>query len=270
MSTRIAVSYKKEGKEVEKDRVFDFLDRWAYVDYFDPEKEHPEFEKDSFRIYDLYHMAKTRDTSLKDLRRAENKGVKTINPYSGAKLVDDRYESIKVLEKKGINVPKSEYGRFDEISLEFPLVSKERFEGDGHDIELIKTPYRGKKFVQEFINYDDSFKLYKVGENIRCVMLSCRGFFDRDYVSSVEIGVDEYMEDIVEDISEVTGLKLFEVDVLKSHKGLYVVDVNSMVGLQNVNDGVEIYNELLMRESGFSKKYFFPGKYIRDIPFDSC
>ncbi len=262
MSTKIAVSYIKEGKEVEKDKVFDFLDTWASVDYFDPEKEHPEFEEESFRIYDLYHMAKTRNESLEDLRRAENNGVRTINPYSAAKLVDDRYNSIKILEKKGIKVPKTEYGRFEEISLDLPLVSKERFEGDGHDIELIKEPYEGEKFVQEFINYDDSFKLYKVGENVRSVRLSCRGFFDRDYVSSVEIGVEKYFEKLVDDIFEATGLNLFEADILKSHEGLYVVDVNSMVGLQNIKDGVEIYNDLLMKESGYSKKHFFPKKRI--------
>lgn len=254
MDPKLIISYRKEGIELEKDRVFDAVETWSEVSYLDPEIDHPEILNESYRKYDLYHMAKTRDPSLRDLERAEKNNIKTINPYKGARLVDDRYESLKLIEMFGVKIPKTYYGRHEDIELGYPLVSKPRFEGQGHLFDILEKPYIGEKLVQEIINYDESLKIYKVGENNRCIRMVGINPFDRDYTSTEEVKVESYMEDIVDRIHQATGLKLFEVDVLQNEEGNFVVDVNSMVGLQNVSDAVDIYNELLWKESKFGRK----------------
>ena len=265
MRPKLVVSYNKDGKEPLKDRIFSNVDSWADVHYLDPETEHPNFFEDKDLSCDLYHMARTRDHSLTDLYRAEKKGIKTINPYKGAKLVDDRFESIKVLENYGVKVPKSFFGSYEEVlqdGAKPPFVTKPRYEGEGHGILFSeKGFFEGKLMVQEFIDYDSCIKLYGIGDDVRAVKLSGLKAIDRDYNGGSQIEVEDYMADMVEQVSEITGLKLFELDVLEKDSEFYVVDVNSMIGLQNVSDAVEVYNKLLWEYSGLNVgefKEFFP------------
>ena len=49
MKPRIAISYRKEGREPEKDQAMERIERWADVDYYDHEEEHPEFSEKWFQ-----------------------------------------------------------------------------------------------------------------------------------------------------------------------------------------------------------------------------
>lgn len=266
---RIAVSYIKEGREPEKDKIMEALDTWADVKYLDPELDHLEIDTDKFKKeFGLYHMAKTRDTSLRDLGRADKRGIKTINPYSAAMLVDDRYESMLKLKESedgsGFLVPETEYGRYEDIKMDPPYVVQHRKEGEGHDIELHyeKKPFEGEKVVQKFIDYDSFVKLYNLGDAVRTVEYKQDDpKIDRAYREGIEIEPDNYLKDISEKIKYSVGLKLFEADLLEKDGNLYVVDVNSMAGMHKVKDAVKVYNDLILEEyeKGREKiKEYFP------------
>lgn len=251
---RIAISYIKEGREPEKDEIMDAIETWANVDYLDPELEHIDISTEDFRReFDLYHMAKTRDQSLSDLGRAESNGIMTVNDYSAAMLVDDRYESMlrlkDVEDPNDFLVPETEFGRYEDITLKPPYVVQDRREGEGHEIEVHydDVPFEGERVVQDFIDYDNFIKLYNLGDEVRTVGYEQEDSkVDRSYRDGVEIEPDSRIENVSQKIKYSIGLDLFEADVLEKDGDLYVVDVNSMAGMHKVSDAVKVYNDLIL------------------------
>lgn len=255
----IVISYPigDEDCELQESRseFFTEMSEWADVTLINPEREIP--DKLENEPIDLYHMAKRRTEGLNNLQYAQEYGVDTINPASGARRVNNRVDTLEMLEDLGIPVPEWDVGSHDEVHIDPPAVVKTRRETeDGkHDIDYLwddSDTYDGRMLVQEFIDHDEVLKLYNVGEEVRTVRLDD----DRDdnhvdprHAAAEEIETPDYVEQYAQQIRDETGLELFEADVLE--EGREVLDVNSVPFLADTEDGMELYEEAI-REAAYN------------------
>lgn len=227
---------------------FTGMSEWADVTLINPEREIP--DKLENEPVDLYHMAKRRTEGLNNLQYAQEYGVNTINPASGARRVNNRVDTLEMLEDLGIPVPEWDVGKHDNIQMEPPAVVKTRRETEEgkHDIGSLsqEDPYEGRKLVQDFIAHDEALKLYNVGDEVRTVRLEDDrhdDFVDPRHSEAEEIETPHYMQQYAEQIRDETGLEIFEVDVLE--EGREVLDVNSVPFLADTEDGMDLYEEAI-------------------------
>ncbi len=227
---------------------FTGMSEWADVTLINPEREIP--DKLENEPVDLYHMAKRRTEGLNNLQYAQEYGVDTINPASGARRVNNRVDTLEMLEDLGIPVPDWDVGTYENIHMEPPAVVKTRRETeDGkHDIGNLShdEPYEGRKLVQDFIPHDEALKLYNVGDEVRTVRLEDDrhdDFVDPRHAEAEEIETPHYMQQYADQIRDETGLEIFEVDVLKD--GREVLDANSVPFLADTEDGMDLYEDAI-------------------------
>lgn len=233
----IAITHWADRESPIKRRMLDALREWADVTLLDPRAEHPEL---ATRGYDLYHMAGWYPEALRDLRRADRAGVRTINPYYGARATADRLACGRIRRYGGVRAPEFQYGTVEEVTLEPPVVVKPRWElqEGGHAFTIVRSgdlEFDGERFVERFVAPGRSYKIYRVGEAVRGV---------READAPTEVETTGRMRALTERIRALFGLSLFEMDVVV-HKNWYVVDVNPVVSLRGVEDGAEVYERLI-------------------------
>lgn len=152
-----------------KRRLYDRVRTWADLRLLDPERDHPDLPEMGF---DCFHMARWTPHALRDLQRAEDGGIPTVNSYEGAATTVDRLAKCRRIERAGLRVPPYEFGPAEEIALDPPVVVKSRdeFVSGGHDLFVIfagEIDFAGERFVQRYIAPKMSFKLFQVGEQVR-------------------------------------------------------------------------------------------------------
>jgi len=232
-----------------KRQVYDRVRTWADLRLLDPDAEHPALTEMGL---DCFHMAHWTPQSLRDLQRAEDGGIPTVNSYEGAATAVDRLAKCRRIETAGIRVPPYEFGTAEEISLDPPVVVKPRdeFVSGGHEFSVVfagEIDFAGERFVQRYIAPRMSFKLFQIGEYSRSTKHPPRSGVDRSMRSlAQETATTAKFAGLLDAVAGLFDLNLFELDVVV-HKGVYVIDVNPVVSLDGVGDAVEIYDELLRR-----------------------
>jgi glutathione synthase/RimK-type ligase-like ATP-grasp enzyme len=233
----IAISHWADRENPTKRRLLDALRKWAEVTLLDPRTEHPDL---ATRGFDLYHMAGWYPEALRDLRRADRAGVRTINPFYGARATADRLACGQIRRHGGVRAPGFQYGRAEEVALEPPVIVKPRWElqEGGHEFTIVRSgglSYDGEHLVEEFVSPRRSYKIHRVGEAVRAV---------KEAETTREVEATARIRGLTDRIAELFGLSLFEMDVVV-HKNWYVIDVNPVVSLEGVEDGAEIYERLI-------------------------
>ena len=230
-----------------KHQVYDRVRTWADLRLLDPERDHPDLAEMGL---DCFHMARWTPQSLRDLQRAEENEIPTVNSHRGASATVDRLATCRLVETAGITVPPYEFGTTEEISLDPPVVVKTRdeFAPGGHDLSVVVAgdiDFPGERFVQRYIAPKMSFKLFRIGEHSRSTRHPPRSGVNRSMRSLArETATTAKFEALLATVADIFDLNLFELDVVV-HKSVYVIDVNPVVSLQGVEDGVEMYDELL-------------------------
>lgn len=241
MAPTIGISGFETGSNPVKPRLFSKITDWAEVRLFEPEVEHPDILDHDL---DLYHMARRRRASLSDFERVHRGGVPTINPYERVKLVIDRINCLRMLEKGGLSVPDYRYGRADEIALDPPVIVKPRYElgPDRHEFSLVADgdiAFEDRQLVQRYVPHERSIKIYYLGDVIKAVDGN-----EGVRQPTRECTVTRRLDTVADAIAECTGLCLFEADLVESND-LFVVDVNPVVSLRGIMDGCSVYERLL-------------------------
>lgn len=233
----IAISHWADRESPIKRRMLDALREWADVTLLDPRAEHPDLAE---RGYDLYHMAGWYPEALRDLRRAGRAGVRTINPYYGARASADRLACGQIRRYGGVRAPEFQYGTAEEVTLEPPVVVKPRWElqEGGHAFTTVRSgriAFDGERLVERLVAPRRSYKIHRMGEAVRAV---------REAETTRAVETTGRMRALTDRIRALFGLSLFEMDVVV-HKNWYVIDVNPVVSLHGIEDGAEIYERLL-------------------------
>lgn len=234
---KIAISHWADRHNPVKRRLLDALEEWAKVVLLDPRAEHPDL---ATRGFDLYHMAGWYPEALQDLRRADRAGIRTINPYYGARATADRLACGQIRRYGGVRAPEFQYGRAEEITLEPPVIVKPRWElqEGGHEFTIVRSgdvAFDGERLVERLVAPRRSYKIHRVGGAVRGV---------READPPTEVGATGRMRALTDRVVELFGLSLFEMDVVV-HKNWYVIDVNPVVSLAGIEDGTEIYERLI-------------------------
>lgn len=237
---RIAVTYFADRGNPLKLRLFDRVRTWADLVLLDPGRTHPNLAEMGL---DLYHMARWSPEAFADFETAHDAGISTINSYEGARTTEDRLASLRGCADHGVPVADFEYGTADTITLDPPVLIKPRHEtaADGHDFDLVfsgDVSFEGERLVQRYVVPNRSFKLFRVGEHLRAT--EERYPHGRPEASRVS---GRFVE-LADAVADLFDLRLFELDVLV-HKSHYVIDVNPVVSLEAVHDGLDLYENLL-------------------------
>ena len=227
---------------------FTDMSEWADITLVNPEREIP--DKLENEPVDLYHMGKRRTEGLNNLQYAQEYGVETINPASGARRVNNRVDTLEMLDNLGIPIPDWDVGKSENIQVELPAVVKTRRETEEgkHEIKRLETDedsYEGRKLVQELIPHDKTLKLYNVRDQVRTVRLEDdrhEDFVDPRHSTAEEIETPAYIQNYADKIRDETGLDLFEVDILP---GGEAIDVNSVPFLADTEDGMDLYESAI-------------------------
>ncbi|MFC6733032.1 MULTISPECIES: RimK family alpha-L-glutamate ligase [unclassified Haladaptatus] len=238
----MGISYWPVGGNQTKQRVFRRLGERVEVTFLDPSADHPDLVAHEF---DLYHLAKRRTESIRDLHRAARAGVPTLNPPAAVAQSSDRVATLDALRRGGIPVPDYQYNAATDVTFDPPYIIKTRHETDDgahdHDVVLTGRPaFDGVKLVQEYVLATRHLKVYRVGATVRVVELG----LVRGAVRG-ELEPTPALVALTEHVAALTGLSLFEVDVLDGHEPL-VVDVNPVVSLAGVADAESVYLDYLL------------------------
>lgn len=233
----IGISHWADRENPVKRRLLDALGEWAEVTLLDPRIEHPDL---AARGFDLYHMAGWYPEALRDLRQADRAGVRTINPYYGARATADRLACAQIRRYGGVGAPEFQYGTAEEVTLEPPVVVKPRWElqEGGHEFTILRSgdlEFDGERLVERFVAPRRSYKIYRVGEAVRGI---------REAEATGEVEATGRMRALTDRVAALFGLSLFEMDVVV-HKNWYVIDVNPVVSLREVRDGTALYEGLI-------------------------
>lgn len=248
---KIGITYFHDQGNPLKHELFERIRYWADLVLLDPSRRHPDLPQMGL---DLYHMARWSSAAYSDFKLANEADIPTVNSYAGAKTAEDRVASSRACSEHGISVAKFEYGTADEITLDPPVVIKSRHEldDDGHEFRLVysgKLMFEGKRVVQQYIVPSRSFKIFRVGEHTRATEeMPPDG-------QPEERSVSRRFVELADEIAELFGLALFELDVL-IHKKYYVIDVNPVVSLDAVSDALELYEGLIQSAVGVSGSGF--------------
>ncbi|MDS0296232.1 hypothetical protein [Halogeometricum luteum] len=241
----IGISYAASGGNPVKLRLFERVRTWADLILLKSEHRHPDLPEMGL---DLYHMARWSPSAYADFESARDAGVPTVNSYEGARATEDRLASARACVDAGLPFVDFEYGTAAEITLDPPVLVKARHEldDDGHDFHRVFTgpiEFDGERMVERYVVPARSFKVFNVGENVRATE---RVSEDSEWE---QVDVAGRFAELAADVAALFDLRLFELDILV-HKNYYIIDINPVVSLDGVEDGVDVYEELLRTASG--------------------
>jgi hypothetical protein len=240
MHPKIGISYVPyKGSQI-KEATFDRVKEWATVVILAADREHPDLTS---RGFDLFHMASWREESVVDLQRATAAGIPPINSASAALLTADRLLRCQTLQACGIHVPPFQFGSADEITLRPPAIIKPRVEfgPDSHRFTIVFSEpltFEGERFVQRCITPKRSYKIFRVGTEVRSTRYELPDNQPRSLSPSPRFVT------LTDRVRDLLGLALFELDIIV-HKTVYVIDINPAVSLEAVDDAVDIYETLV-------------------------
>lgn len=191
-------------------------------------------------------------------------GIYSPNSPSGIRLASNKSATAKVLEQKGIAVPKSIFftGTVDigllESKLYYPVVAKSNTGAQGKNVHLIRDrkslhkllptleSYNGV-LVQEYIaeSHGEDIRAVVVGDQVVAAMKrkSTTGgivsnFHQGGLVKQARLSDIERQTAIL--AAETLKLGVVGVDILRSQRGPLVIELNSSLGFQGIERATNV------------------------------
>lgn len=240
MSSKIGLIYHPDRGSPDKHEAVRVLENMGHnVQLLDPT-----IETSGAGNFDLIHMAKRRLPSLEALHKFDEAGIPSVNPITAVLNANDRFRTLQILEKADIPVPAYELGWTDQIDMVPPFIAKTRFETseESHNHRIFNEPlYDGECVVEDLLD-GEPFGGYRIGDRTRVVK---PGELRKQGEYLPPENVDGELEALIENAADAMELSICEVDVMETSDGFKVFDVNSVVDLRNIEDGVEVYVEAI-------------------------
>jgi ribosomal protein S6--L-glutamate ligase len=200
------------------------------------------------------------------VRHFEMMGVKVLNPSMAIQNSRDKFRSLQILMANEIRVPTTFFS-YDmhyaenvvEQKLGYPFIIKVLEGTQGNGVHLIQNELKARKIIgelnprkkqimlQEFITEfrGKDIRAFVVGDKV--VASYMRIAQGNDFRSNIHRGGVGKMVHITNEEKELSiessrclGLNVAGVDMMRSHKGSMVIEVNSSPGLE----GVEKYTKV--------------------------
>ncbi len=165
------------------------------------------------------------------------------SPYV-MELIQNKYEQKRLLDEKGIPVPKYKNVKTDEdlASFGFPVIQKTKMEGyDGKGVLMIKRPedvkncLRTESFIEELVDIDKELAVIvarNIEGEIKCYPVVEMLFDDRTNICDIVMGpakiskeIEQKVIDIsVQSIKVLDGVGIFGVELFLTHSGEVLVN----------------------------------------------
>jgi glutathione synthase/RimK-type ligase-like ATP-grasp enzyme len=198
-----------------------------------------------------------------------------VTPISAQRVVQDRWLTFQQLDKSGVDVPETVLiGSLDPIPehLRYPMMLKTQIacgpvgshlmmiaESKG-DVEKYRSDEAIRSvgdfiIAQQFVPHKKFYKIFVIGDNVFVYEREVRGdmvsgeVFEPKTYATMGIGREAIASEdspfflIAQRIQSAFELNLFGIDVIKSDKKLYVIDVNYFPTYKELG-GTEFRNQL--------------------------
>ncbi len=203
----------------------------------------------------------------------EQAGIFTPVPSLGLLRSRDKFLAGQLLASSGIAVPKTvTFTDYDDIDMAikaiggYPFVIKRLKGTQGNAVHLIKRRKKAYKRLGKYINKHRPFLIQEYiaeshGQDLRCfvvggkVIAAMRRIAAKgDFRANIHAGghgeaisLSDNETDIALRAANVMGLDVAGVDILQTHRGPIVLEVNSSPGLQGIEHatGVDIAREII-------------------------
>jgi len=206
--------------------------------FYDKEKLEQLVQETDVTTFELEHV----DTSI--LKELYNNGHKIYpSPYV-IELIQNKYEQKKLLDQKGIPVPKYKSVDTDEdlASFGFPVIQKAKKEGyDGKGVMMLKTPediqncIKTESFIEEMVDIDKELAVIvarNIEGEIKCYPVVEMLFDDRVNICDIVMAparvsqeiADQVVDISVKSIEVLNGVGIFGVELFLTKKGEILVN----------------------------------------------
>ncbi len=204
------------------------------------------------------------------VRHFEMMGCKVLNPSMAIQNSRDKFRSLQILMASEIRVPTTFFSydmhyaeRIVEKKLGYPFIIKVLEGTQGNGVYLVENELKAKKlfddltlqkakivlqeFIEEFRGKD--IRAFVIGDKV--VAAYMRVAKGNDFRSNIHRGGTGKIVHLTDEEKKLAvgavkclGLDVAGVDILRSHKGSMVIEVNSSPGLE----GVEQYTKIGVAE----------------------
>jgi ribosomal protein S6--L-glutamate ligase len=219
-------------------------DQGVAVDDVIPEEQLLSTEELAVR-HDLYVLKSHTELALSTAGTLCALGARLLNPHQGCLLTQDKITSTKLLSDAGVPVPRSwvtdDYARLLPLLSEGPLIAKPhrghlgrgiRVLRRAEDLELLSSADGPFLFQRYLETGGEDVKAYVVGDRVFAVT---KRFSSASYrLHGTPMELDAGTRDAVLRCGRVLGLYLYGVDLVRTERGAYVVDVNYFPGYKGV------------------------------------
>lgn len=206
--------------------------------FYDKEKLEQLVQESDVTTFELEHV----DTSI--LKELYDHGHKIYpSPYV-IELIQNKYEQKKLLDEKGIPVPKykSVDTAEDLASFGFPVIQKAKKEGyDGKGVMMLKSPediqnaIQSESFIEELVNIDKELAIIvarNIEGEIKCYPVVEMLFDDRVNICDIVMApariteaVEKRVEEIaIQSIEVLDGVGIFGVELFLTKTGDVLVN----------------------------------------------
>lgn len=245
------------------------------VDLLDPETEPFRLDRDDWLNYpDLVICRGRSGPVLSILRRAELKGIPTINSRDSISAVLNKAEMSVSLAAAGIKVPPGFLcgaeglpGLFPPEA--YPLILKPIFGDNCRGLKVLRSPSElsGLQWpepvviAQRLLRYDGyDLKLYGIGRELIAVRKpSCllkNGLYPFGGLAVDQarpVPVTEEMKTLGLKCADIFGLDLFGVDCVETDSGLFVIEVNDFPDYTAVAQADERLADFVLLRAGAAR-----------------
>jgi ribosomal protein S6--L-glutamate ligase len=208
--------------------------------------------------HDLYVLKSHTELALSTAGTLCTLGARLLNPHQSCLLTQDKITSAKLLSDAGVPVPCSwvtdDYGLLLPLLAEGPLIAKPhrghlgkgvRILHSEEDLDLL-SPTEGPFLFQRYLETDaEDVKTYVVGRKAFAVTKRFSPDSYQDHGRPMELNART--REIVLKCGEVLGLHLYGVDLVRTGRGPYVVDVNYFPGYKGVPGAAKLIADYVYR-----------------------
>jgi ribosomal protein S6--L-glutamate ligase len=208
--------------------------------------------------HDLYVLKSHTELALSTAGTLCALGARLLNPHWNCLLTQDKITSTKLLSDAGVPVPCSwvtdDYRLLVPLLTEGPLIAKPHRGHLGNGLRILRSaddldllsPTEGPFLFQRYLETDaEDVKTYVVGR--RAFAVTKRFSPDSYQIHGRPMELDARTRDIVLKCGEVLGLHLYGVDLVRTERGAYVVDVNYFPGYKGVPGAAKLIADYVYR-----------------------
>ena len=208
--------------------------------------------------HDLYVLKSHTELALSTAGTLCALGARLLNPHRSCLLTQDKLTSTKLLSDAGVPVPRSwvtdDYGLLVPLLAEGPLIAKPHRGHLGKGIRILRSaedlhllsPTEGPFLFQRYLETDaEDVKTYVIGR--KAFAVTKRFSPDSYQIHGRPMELDARTRDIVLKCGEVLGLHLYGVDLVRTERGPFVVDVNYFPGYKGVAGAAKLIADHVYR-----------------------